>query len=235
MKYTVEPEVFKLNPRLHFGILIGKELSNSESTPSDVDFLRRAEDHVRQTIKAEDLKSLPSIKEYRSTMEKANINPNKYLVSTEAMLKRVLKGNNLPVINALVDLCNAVSLENQISLGGHDLRDIHEDLSVCFSKGTERFLPFGAEEYETVEEGELIFTSGDVVQTRKWIWRQSELGKMTLDTKNVFFQLVGFEDGQRSPLINALESLEKRIEGRFGGTYRRYIVNMGNPSIEFNI
>ncbi len=233
MKYTVNPEVFALNPRLHFGILIGKGLNNSESTASDVDLMRCAENYVRQRIKTEELRDLPIIKEYRSTMEKAGINPNKYLVSTEAMLKRVLKGNNLPTINALVDLCNVVSLENQISLGGHDLRDIHEDLSVCFSKGTERFLPFGATEYEAVEEGELVFTSGDIVQTRKWIWRQSELGKMMLDTKDVFFQLVGFEDSKGSPLINALDSLEKLIEERFGGTYQRFVVNQANPDIEF--
>lgn len=234
MKYTIKPEVFEINPRLHFGILIGKGLSNSESTPSDVDLIRRMESHVRQTMKAEELRNLPTIKEYRSTMEKAGINPNKYSVSTEAMLKRVLKGNALPTINALVDLCNVVSLENQISLGGHDLRDIHEDLSVCFSRGAERFLPFGTTEYEKVEEGELVFTSGDIVQTRKWIWRQSELGKMTLDTKNVFFQLVGFEDSEGSPLMGALYSLENLIEERFGGTYQRYIVNQRNPSIEFN-
>lgn len=235
MNYTIKTEVFRLNPRLHAGILIGKGLSNSESTPSDVYLVRNAENNVRQLIKEEEIRNLPIISEYRSTMEKAGINPNKYLVSTEAMLKRVLKGNSLPTINALVDLCNVVSLENQISLGGHDLRDIHEDLSVCFSKGTERFLPFGATEYETVEEGELVFTSGDIVQTRKWIWRQSELGKMTLDTKDVFFQLVGFDDSEESPLIKALDSLEKLIEERFGGTYLRYIVNQGNPSIEFNV
>ncbi len=73
------------------------------------------------------------------------------------------------------------------------------------------------------------------MQTRKWIWRQSELGKMTLDTKNVFFQLVGFEDSEASPLIRGLDSLEKLIEERFGGTYQRYIVNEGNPSMEFNV
>ncbi|SCX92371.1 B3/B4 domain-containing protein [Alkaliphilus peptidifermentans] len=233
MNYTVKSEVFEFNPRLHFGILIGKGLNNSESTSSDIDLLRSAENYVRQVIKEEELRSLPIIQDYRNTLQEAGINPNKYPPSTEAMLKRVLKGHSLPTINALVDLCNVVSLENQISLGGHDLRDISEDLSVCLSRGTERFLPFGANEYETVEEGELVFTSGDIVQTRKWIWRQSELGKMTLDTKNVFFQLVGFEDNEGSSLIRALNTLEKFVADRFGGVCQRYIVNQNNASIEF--
>lgn len=235
MKYTVKPEVFELNPQLQFGIIIGTGLNNSESTDEDVQAMRKAEDYVREIIKSEELKSLPIIKEYRNTMKEAGINPNKFVVSTEAMLKRVIKNNSLPTINAIVDLCNVISLENQISLGGHDLADIQDDLSVGFSKGTEKFLPFGADEYEEVEEGELIFTSGDIVQTRKWIWRQSELGKMTLDTKNIFFQLVGFDDSEGSALIKALDSLEVLVKERFGGSCQRYIVNKDNPSIEFNI
>ncbi len=235
MKYTVAPEVFELNPQLQFGILVGKGLNNSESTPRDVDLVRNAEDYVRQTIKDGELRDLPGIKDYRETMKKAGINPNKYGVSTEAMLKRVIKGNSLPSINALVDLCNVVSLRNRISLGGHDLIDIHEDLSVRYSKGSEKFLPFGSNEYEPVEEGELIFTSGDIVQTRKWIWRQSELGKITLDTRNVFFQLVGFDDRQGSTLMIALDSLEEMVNERFGGTCQRFIVNQENPQIEFYI
>ncbi|AOT70645.1 B3/4 domain-containing protein [Geosporobacter ferrireducens] len=233
MRYTIKPEVFELDPRLHFGVLVGKGLSNTASLPSDTDVLRNAENYVRQTIREEEVRNLPTIRDYRNTMEKAGINPNKYPPSTEAMMKRVLKGSSLPTINALVDLCNAVSLENQISLGGHDLRDIQEDLSVCFSKGTERFLPFGAKEYEEVEDRELVFTSGNIVQTRKWIWRQSELGKMMLDTKDVFFQLVSFEGNEGSQLTKALDSLEALIVERFGGTCQRYIVNQDNPSIEF--
>lgn len=234
MKYSICPKVFALNPKLHFGILVGKNLQNSESTEADVEMLREMENKVRNKIKEEELRSIPVIMEYRNTMERAGINPNKYSVSTEAMIKRVLKGNNLPSINALVDLCNVVSLENQISLGGHDLRDIKEDLSVRFSTGDEKFLPFGLNEYEAVDKGELIFTSGSIVQTRKWIWRQSELGKVTLDTRNVFFQLVGFGEDEENPLTNALDSLEKLITERFGGTCERYIVNADNPDIEFD-
>lgn len=233
MRYSVSSEVFALNPELCFGIIIGKGLKNSESTAEDIEMLRNAENYVRQLIKPEELRDHPIVRGYRDTMGKAGINPNKFPPSTEAMLKRVLKGASLPNINALVDLCNAVSIENMISLGGHDLKDIKEDLSVRFTRGTERFLPFGASEYEPVESGELVFTSGDIVQTRKWIWRQSELGKITLDTSNVFFQLVGFEDNAEGPLIKSLESLEKLITERFSGSYQRFIVSKSCQEIEF--
>lgn len=233
MRYTVLQEVFRLNPQLCFGIIVGKGLMNSESRAADTERLRNAENKVRSAIQADSLKSHPIVHGYRLIMEKAGINPNKYPPSTEAMLKRVLKGGVLPEINALVDLCNAVSIEQQISLGGHDLRDIHEDLYVGFTKGDEKFLPFGASEYETLEAGELVFASGSVVQTRKWIWRQSELGKMDLNTKDVFFQLVGFDENEDGPLMQAIKSLETLITERFEGQFQSFVVKQDNPVIEF--
>lgn len=233
MKYTVQPEVFQLNPDLRFGIIIARGLKNEETSADETVRLRKAEENARSTIKAEELKQQPIIAGYRKVLENAGINPNKFVNSMEAMMKRVLKGGQLPAINSLVDLCNAISIENQVSLGGHDLADIHEDLSVCFTKGNEKFLPFGAAEYEPVEEGELVFTSGDVVQTRKWVWRQSELGKMTLGTTDVFFQLTGFDDAPDSPLSKALDSLEETLKEKFGGTSHRFIVKPENPEIEF--
>jgi DNA/RNA-binding domain of Phe-tRNA-synthetase-like protein len=233
MKYTINPEVFGLNPNLRFGIIIAKGITNTETSSQETERLRNAEKNVRKIIKPEELRVQPIIKGYRLTLKNAGINPNKFVNSMEAMMKRVLKGGQLPTINSLVDLCNAISIENQVSLGGHDLADINDDLSVGFTKGTEKFLPFGAEEYEPVEAGELVFTSGKVVQTRKWVWRQSELGKMTLNTHDVFFQMVGFDDDPESPLIKSMDSLEKILKQKFKGTYKRYIVKPDNPEIEF--
>jgi DNA/RNA-binding domain of Phe-tRNA-synthetase-like protein len=233
MRYTINPEVFGLNPNLRVGIIIAKGITNTETTPKETERLRDAEKNVREIIKSEELRSQPMIKGYRLVLENAGINPNKFVNSIEAIMRRVLKGGHLPTINSLVDLCNAISIENQISLGGHDLADIEDDLSVGFTKGIEKFLPFGAEEYEPVEAGELVFTSGKVVQTRKWIWRQSELGKMTFNTHDVFFQLVGFDDAPDSPLIKSMDSLEEILKQKFKVTYKRYIVKPENPEIEF--
>jgi DNA/RNA-binding domain of Phe-tRNA-synthetase-like protein len=233
MKYTVQPEVFALNPELCFGIIVARGIQNSATSAEETERLRNAEQRAREIMQEGELKSQPIIAGYRQVMEKAGINPNKFQNSMEAMMKRVLKGGQLPTINSLVDVCNAISIEHQVSLGGHALEDIHADLSVVFTTGNEKFLPFGATEYEAVEPGELVFTSGDVVQTRKWVWRQSELGKMTLDTKDVFFQLVGFDDSPGSPLIHALDALEEVLRTKSGGVSTRYIVNMGHSGIEF--
>ena len=233
MRYIVDTSVFAINPNIKFGILIGKNIKNSETMTDDEGRLRDAEKRMREIFQADQVRELPNVSFYREIMTKADINPNKFPPSVEAMFKRILKGGALPVINGLVDLCNAVSIEQIISLGAHDLNDIHEDLEVRFSKDGDIFLPFGATEYENVDKGELVFTSGNKVQTRKWIWRQSELGKTTIDSKDIFFQLVGFDDNKESTLNKAMADIESLIVDRFQGTCEKYIVDLNNTYIDF--
>lgn len=233
MRYSVDPSVFEINPRIKFGILVGRALKNSETLPNDQARLRDAEQKMRESYQDTQVRELLNISLYRSIMTKAGINPNKYPPSVEAMFKRIIKGTSLPAINALVDLCNAISIEQMISLGAHDLADIHADLEVRFAREGDLFLPFGATDYESVDVGELVFVSGNKVQTRKWIWRQSELGKTTIDSKNLFFQLVGFDDDKGASLNKAMEDIEHLITERFQGSCERYIVDQHNRCIEF--
>ncbi len=233
MRYTVDTSVFTIRPDIKFGIIIGKDIKNSETMSNDEQRLRAAEQRMYEIFQTDQVRELPNVSFYREIMTKAGINPNKFPPSVEAMFKRILKGGHLPIINALVDLCNAVSIEQIISLGAHDLNDIHEDLEVRFSKNGDLFLPFGASEYETVDTGELVFTSGNIVQTRKWIWRQSELGKTTIHSKHIFFQLVGFDDNKESALYKAMTDIENLVKGRFQGTCEKYIVDFNNNCIDF--
>lgn len=233
MKYTVYPEVFELDQTMEFGIIIGRNLTVSESTAADQQALLAAQTTLRDQIAPEAIRDLPGVAACRAVLQKAGINPNKYTASVEAMLKRIAKGNNLAVINSLVDRCNVVSIENGISLGGHDLKDIRYDLAVRYSQAGDRFLPFGETVWEDVEPGELVFTAGPEVQTRKWIWRQSELGKITPQTKNVFFQITGFKGSDE--FYKAIRQVEALIVGRFGGSFETFVVNRDDPSIEFEI
>ena len=163
MRYIVDTSVFETSSNIKFGVLIGKDIKNSETTVDDEARLRNAENRMRENFCFDQVRDLKNVSFYREVMTKAGMNPNKFSPSVEAMFRRTLKGGELPIINALVDLCNAVSIEQVISLGAHDLKDIHEDLVVRFSKDGDIFLPFEATEYENVDKGELVFTSGNIV------------------------------------------------------------------------
>lgn len=231
MKYTVYEEVFEIAPNLEFGIIIGRGVNITESNEADREVFIKAQRNLEKQVSPDDIRLLPNVAQYREVLQNAAINPNKFTASVEAMFKRVAKGKSLPFINTLVDLVNAISIRHGISMGGHDLKDIHYDLEVRFSKPGDRFLPFGETDWEMVDSGELIFTAGQEVQTRKWVWRQSELGKITLNTKDVFFQLAGFAND--SSLKQAMEEVEDLVTNRLGGTAEVFIINSMQPSLEF--
>jgi DNA/RNA-binding domain of Phe-tRNA-synthetase-like protein len=229
MKYEVSTFVFDRLPEVKFGIIIGEGLKNSNTTEEDSRILSEAEESLKEKINPSEIKTHAGVAIYRDALRAVEINPNKYMNSVEAMSKRVVKGGALPRINALVDRVNAISLKYIISLGGHDLKDIDDDLMVRLSEEGDRYLPFGQETFESVPAGELVFTSGNTVQTRQWLWRQSELGKVTLDSSRIFFQLVGFDE----KLDEAMDEVEALVKERFGGETRRYMVSKDQTEITF--
>ncbi|MCT4620306.1 MAG: phenylalanine--tRNA ligase beta subunit-related protein [Marinisporobacter sp.] len=233
MKYSVDPWVFDKNPDVCFGIIIGKGIKNSLTTEADANCLMQSEEHLKNILTVENLKKHPDIAVYRDALRNVKINPNKFMNSVEAMCKRVVKGGSLPRINAMVDLCNAISLKEVISLGAHDLADIKYDLEVRPSKEGDKFLPFGGNEFEDVPLGELVFTSGNEIQTRQWLWRQSELGKITETSTDIIFQLVGFKGYHQMKFENAMKAVEELVQNRFNGITKLFLVDSEYTTIEF--
>lgn len=72
----------------------------------------------------------------------------RYRLSSEALMRRVVKGMELYHINNIVDLVNLVSLESGMSIGGYDADKIAGSaiLSIGEKKG---------EPYEAIGRGEL--------------------------------------------------------------------------------
>uniref|UniRef100_A0AAU2V721 Phenylalanine--tRNA ligase beta subunit-related protein n=1 Tax=Streptomyces sp. NBC_00003 TaxID=2903608 RepID=A0AAU2V721_9ACTN len=102
--------------------------------------LTAAEDalHAAGLSKA-DVSALPAIAAWRDAYRTVDVNPNKFPCAAESVLRRVAKGDRLPRINALVDLCNAVSLDSRLPVASCDVGDIQGELEVRLAYGTEVF------------------------------------------------------------------------------------------------
>ena len=61
----------------------------------------------------------------RAMYKAVGLDPTKRRPSSEALLRRVLRGDPLPRINSLVDVCNWCSLEFQLPYGLYDLDHVH--------------------------------------------------------------------------------------------------------------
>jgi DNA/RNA-binding domain of Phe-tRNA-synthetase-like protein len=71
---------------------------------------RRTAERARAERGAESLAADPSVSALRSLFRAAGCDPTRYRPSSEALLRRLLKGDELPAIHPLVDLNNCVSV-----------------------------------------------------------------------------------------------------------------------------
>ncbi len=75
---------------------------------------------IRTRYTVADVKQIPTIQATRNAYKIAGKDPNRYRPSAEALMRRLINGNDLYKISTLVDLINLVSLETGYSIGGFD-------------------------------------------------------------------------------------------------------------------
>ena len=71
------------------------------------------------------------------------LDPTKTRPSSEALLRRVRKGDGLPRINSLVDICNWCSLEFQLPYGLYDLAAIEPPIDLRLGADGEEYEGIG--------------------------------------------------------------------------------------------
>jgi DNA/RNA-binding domain of Phe-tRNA-synthetase-like protein len=75
----------------------------------------------------------------RAMFRRVGIDPTKTRPSSEALLRRVRRGDPLPRINAMVDVCNWCSLEFQLPYGLYDAAHLEGDLELRLGRPGESY------------------------------------------------------------------------------------------------
>ena len=232
MKFIVEKEIFEKLPNACFGVVMAKGIDNSKAYPEINRLLDESIETAAQHFEGRKVKEEPAVLPYREAFRALGINPNKYLCSMEALFTRIAKGKEMPHINPIVDLGNAVSLKYTLPMGAHDLGGNSEDICIRLSKPGDTFLPFGGEAEETPDSGEIVYAVGRQVRTRRWTWRQSEHGKITLASTDIFFPIDGFTDLNREQVLAAREELQTLVAKTWGCQTTVGLIDAEHPAME---
>jgi len=94
--------------------------------------LAEAESKVRQQPPAD-------VAAVRTMYKRVGLDPTKTRPSSEALLRRVRKGDALPRINSLVDVCNWCSLEFQLPYGLYDAAHVEGDVELRLGRDGESY------------------------------------------------------------------------------------------------
>ncbi len=253
MFYEVSKEVFEKLPTFVVGCVAVQGIDNSKEVPAITKMLEENSDAVIRYFAetGNKAKNDPCVEPYRDAFRELGINPNRYTCAAEALMDRLAKGKGLPSINPAVDLGNAVSLRYKLPIGAHDMYTfVRPDgtgrgsddagLEVRPATADDHFRPFGAPEgeFDDPEEGEIVYVSGSEVRTRRWTWRQSEVGKMTEKTTAVFYPIDGFSDLNLDEVRKAMKDFTELVANYFAKSGSRCTVATGlvdrdNPRFEF--
>jgi DNA/RNA-binding domain of Phe-tRNA-synthetase-like protein len=132
--------------------------------------------------------SHPAIRASRIAYRLCGKDPARYRLSSEALMRRVVKGHQLYRINNVVDLVNLISLKSGMSIGGYDVEKISGN--VIFDIGQKD------EPYEAIGRGDLNIASlpvfRDSVSSFGSPTSDSVRTSVTGSTKRFLMIIVGF-------------------------------------------
>ena len=159
---------------------------------------------MRSGFQLEVLKDHATVRAYRDLFWSLGIDPTKIRPSGEALLRRVLHGNEIPKISTVVDAYNLASLKTIIPLSGFDLNLVSPPLCIRFSKTHEEFHGIGMTAPVELTERMLV-----LADTKRIVCiyphRDADATKITAETKNVLVIGYGAPNISQSQLRDAVE------------------------------
>jgi len=222
LKYSISEEIFERYPGYCRGVVLAFDVQNREGSPTELTgMLREAEEAVRSQLTIEKIAEHPRIKAWRDAYKAFGAKPSEFRSSVEAMARRVLRHDQIPSINTLVDIGNIISLQHLLPVGGHALDELSQDIELRYANGEEEFIPFGSTQIEHPLPGEVIFTEGNIVLTRRWTWRQANHTLTKPETRSIEFNLDRLPPVEIEEIHMAANQLIDLI-GKFCGGMKRY-------------
>ncbi|RAI72524.1 hypothetical protein DOZ80_03010 [Pseudomonas fluorescens] len=128
---------------------------------------------------------------WAETFRKFGVKPQRTPCSAEALLRRVKKDGQLPAIDPVVDLYNAISIQYAIPVGGENFEAYTGMPRLTIADGSEEFdtMKNGEPTFESPDAGEVVWRDDKGVTCRRWNWRQGVRTRLDAHAQQMWFIL----------------------------------------------
>ncbi len=178
---------------------IEAKVKTKESDKELLDLINKKCKEIKENIKFDEVIKVKNILSSRNAYKKLGKDPSRYRLSSESLVKRVVKGNDLYIVNNIVDINNLISLYTCYSVGTYDLNKVNG--SITFTVGEEN------ERYEGIGRGSINLENLPVFEDKDGKFGSSTSDSVramiTSDTTHILMNIIAFEED---------ENLEKYIE-----------------------
>jgi DNA/RNA-binding domain of Phe-tRNA-synthetase-like protein len=203
---SVDPAVFAAQPGYVAALVVADGVANGPSDAAADALLRDASERLRAGGLARAADD-PHIAAWRAAFSAFGAKPSRFLCSAEALAGRVLKGGELPRINRLVDLYNAVSVRHLIPVGGEDALRLDGAPRLVIAEGAEAF----DGDDGPPRPGEVVWRDDTGVTCRRWNWRQGRRTALTESTESALFIFDRLEPLPLRALERAVDDLVQHL------------------------
>ncbi len=131
------------------------------------------------------LSEYPQIAAVRSLQKSFGFDPSRYRPSSEALLRRVLKGQGLHQINSAVDVNNLCSLEFLLPMCIYDLRNVQGQVRVRIGEPGEAYPGIGRQVFQAAGKVVIADNYGVMGSTVS----DSERTKVTTETTDILLAI----------------------------------------------
>ena len=220
MKVIVSQEIERACPAF-VGACVEAQVVNTPYNEALWQEIEAMGERFRQELTTESLKDMTSIAATRRVYKACGKDPSRYRPASEALIRRMLQGQELYQRDTLVDLVNLASIAYGYSIGGFDAdRFVGDTLTLGIGRE--------GEPYEGIGRG-MINIHGLPV------YRDAEGGvgtptsdhertKMTIDTRHLVVLINGYDGNEQRVRKNAeyIQELLRKYCQSDGGSYFIY-------------
>lgn len=190
MEIKIDKQLFSIYSEIRLGVLHFitdvKESNNAFWAYMDNEVIPK----VLRTNEGKEWNEIPGIRGSRAAYKAFGRNPGRYRVSSESLIRRIRRGDELYHINSVVDVNNLVSIESGLSVGSYDLANIHGAITLRKAEKGEGYNGIGKdfldmENMLVLADDEGIFGSSMSDSTRAMV---------TTDSKDIMVVIYCFEN-----------------------------------------
>jgi DNA/RNA-binding domain of Phe-tRNA-synthetase-like protein len=203
-------------PKLAICVGIINNVPNEKENVQTDNLKKTVYDEVKAKYNIETLKDNPTVRAYRDFYWKLGIDPTKTRPSGEALLRRVLHGDELPQISTVVDAYNLASLKTIIPISGFDIDCVKPPLQVRFARNGATFIGIGMKNATALTDKMLVLTD-EVHVLCIYPYRDADATKIALQTRNVLIVGYGTPEISEQQLTETVETALSFISFAAGG------------------
>ena len=211
VQLTIDPLLRDRFPGLDAHLFGARDLDIRERDERLDSFATLLVREFREHLDLATLKDDPILRAYRDFYWRVGIDPTKIRPASEALLRRVLQGKDLPRINTLVDAYNLASMKTRTSIAAFDSDGIQGDLRMRLAREGEEFLGIGMTAPVVLRGIEVVVQDADAV-VAIYPYRDADITKVTTAVREVLFMTCGVPGISWESLIEAAETTSEFVE-----------------------